>query len=92
MLHRLMYRKFGLIFTMERDFPSLFLDTFLCLYAQRLGQEVLVEEEYTKEEIEEELAPISVQLAFVQQVMTFCGSYTCLLSTYVLLALTCFFY
>eukprot|EP00250_Pteridium_aquilinum_P018954 c24238_g7_i1 orf=49-2124(-) len=39
----------------------------LLLLARRLGQEALVEEEYTKEEIEEELAPISVQLAFVQQ-------------------------
>ncbi|MCO5562108.1 hypothetical protein L7F22_015734 [Adiantum nelumboides] len=39
----------------------------LLLLARRLGQEALVEEEYTKEEVEDELAPISVQLAFVQQ-------------------------
>ncbi|KAI5057233.1 hypothetical protein GOP47_0027248 [Adiantum capillus-veneris] len=39
----------------------------LLLLSRRLGQEALVEEEYTKDEIEDELAPISVQLAFVQQ-------------------------
>lgn len=39
----------------------------LLLLAQRIGQEMLIEEEYTSEEIENELAPISVQLAYVQQ-------------------------
>lgn len=48
----------------ERSYPKA---EELLLLARRLGQETLVEEEYTKEEIEDELAPISVQLAFVQQ-------------------------
>ncbi|KAH6558976.1 hypothetical protein KP509_1Z034700 [Ceratopteris richardii] len=39
----------------------------LLLLSQRLGQEALIDEEYSKEEMEEELAPISVQLAFVRQ-------------------------
>jgi signal recognition particle subunit SRP72 len=37
------------------------------LDGQRIGQESLIEDDYTKEEIEDELAPISVQLAYVQQ-------------------------
>lgn len=40
----------------------------LLLLARRVGQEMLIEEEYSSEEIENELAPISVQLAYVQQV------------------------
>lgn len=39
----------------------------LLLLARRIGQETLIEEEYTTDEIENELAPISVQLAYVQQ-------------------------
>ncbi|GLJ44232.1 hypothetical protein SUGI_0923960 [Cryptomeria japonica] len=41
----------------------------LLLLARRIGQEMLIEEEYTDEEIENELAPISVQLAYVKQVL-----------------------
>ncbi|CAK9259565.1 unnamed protein product [Sphagnum jensenii] len=39
----------------------------LLLLAHRIGQESLIEDDYTEEEIEDELAPISVQLAYVQQ-------------------------
>ena len=39
------------------------------LLARRIGKEMLIEEEYTEEEIETELAPISVQLAYVQQAL-----------------------
>lgn len=41
----------------------------LLLLARRIGQEMLIEEGYTEEEIENELAPISVQLAYVQQAL-----------------------
>uniref|UniRef100_A0A0C9QVQ8 Signal recognition particle subunit SRP72 n=1 Tax=Wollemia nobilis TaxID=56998 RepID=A0A0C9QVQ8_9CONI len=41
----------------------------LLLLARRIGQEMLIEEEYTDEEIENELAPISVQLAYVKQML-----------------------
>ncbi|KAL2635678.1 hypothetical protein R1flu_007157 [Riccia fluitans] len=37
------------------------------LLARRIGQEALIEEEFLEEEIEDELAPITVQLAYVQQ-------------------------
>ncbi|KAL3684120.1 hypothetical protein R1sor_002142 [Riccia sorocarpa] len=37
------------------------------LLARRVGQEALIEEELVEEEIEDELAPITVQLAYVQQ-------------------------
>ena len=37
-------------------------------YFVRLGQEMLMDEDYGDEEIETELAPISVQLAYVRQV------------------------
>jgi hypothetical protein len=39
----------------------------LILDGHRIGQESLIEDDYTEEEIEDELAPISVQLAYVQQ-------------------------
>jgi hypothetical protein len=39
----------------------------LFLDGHRIGQESLIEDDYTEEEIEDELAPISVQLAYVQQ-------------------------
>eukprot|EP00249_Psilotum_nudum_P010597 c22638_g1_i1 orf=54-2165(+) len=35
--------------------------------AHRIGQEMLIEDEYTDDEVENELAPISVQLAYVRQ-------------------------
>lgn len=34
----------------------------------RIGQEMLMEEDYADDEIESELAPIAVQLAYVKQV------------------------
>lgn len=34
----------------------------------RIGQEMLMEEDYADDEIESELAPIAVQLAYVHQV------------------------
>lgn len=34
----------------------------------RIGQEMLMEEDYAEDEIESELAPIAVQIAYVQQV------------------------
>ena len=34
----------------------------------RIGQEMLMEEDYADDEIETELAPIAVQLAYVHQV------------------------
>ncbi|KAJ7549177.1 hypothetical protein O6H91_07G043800 [Diphasiastrum complanatum] len=39
----------------------------LLLLARRVGQEILIEEDYNEEELEDELAPISAQLAYVQQ-------------------------
>ncbi|XP_020577004.1 signal recognition particle subunit SRP72-like [Phalaenopsis equestris] len=39
------------------------------LSARRIGQEMLMDEDYTEEEIETELAPISVQLAYIQQLL-----------------------
>ncbi|KAJ3681411.1 hypothetical protein LUZ60_015900 [Juncus effusus] len=41
----------------------------MLLSARRIGQEMLMEEDYGDEEIESELAPISVQLAYVRQLM-----------------------
>lgn len=37
----------------------------------RIGQESLIEEDYSEEDVEDELAPISVQLAYLQQVTVF---------------------
>ncbi|KAG6541191.1 hypothetical protein Mapa_017425 [Marchantia paleacea] len=37
------------------------------LLARRIGQEALIEEEFLEDDIEDELAPITVQLAYVQQ-------------------------
>ncbi|KAH9299775.1 hypothetical protein KI387_031457, partial [Taxus chinensis] len=51
----------------------------LLLLARRIGQEMLIEEEYTDEEIENELAPISVQLAYVKQVL---GTFGDAMATY----------
>jgi signal recognition particle subunit SRP72 len=39
----------------------------LLLLAQRVGRETLIEEELPEEEVEDELTPLAVQLAFVQQ-------------------------
>ncbi|KAG0477705.1 hypothetical protein HPP92_012424 [Vanilla planifolia] len=39
------------------------------LSARRLGQEMLVDEDYADDEIETELAPIAVQLAYIQQLL-----------------------
>uniref|UniRef100_A0A6V7QS10 Signal recognition particle subunit SRP72 n=1 Tax=Ananas comosus var. bracteatus TaxID=296719 RepID=A0A6V7QS10_ANACO len=39
------------------------------LSARRIGQEMLMEEDYADEEIETELAPINVQLAYVRQLL-----------------------
>ncbi|KAI0491285.1 hypothetical protein KFK09_025545 [Dendrobium nobile] len=39
------------------------------LSARRIGQEMLMDEDYADEEIESELAPISVQLAYIQQLL-----------------------
>lgn len=39
------------------------------LSARRIGQEMLMDEDYADEEIEAELAPISVQLAYIQQLL-----------------------
>ncbi|KAJ6808577.1 signal recognition particle subunit SRP72-like [Iris pallida] len=39
------------------------------LSARRIGQEMLMDEDYVEDEIEAELAPISVQLAYVQQLL-----------------------
>ncbi|KAL6008051.1 hypothetical protein ACLOJK_033557 [Asimina triloba] len=39
----------------------------LLLSARRIGQETLVEDDYADDEIESELAPIAVQLAYVRQ-------------------------
>ncbi|KAJ6809067.1 signal recognition particle subunit SRP72-like [Iris pallida] len=39
------------------------------LSARRIGQEMLMDEDYGDDEIEAELAPISVQLAYVQQLL-----------------------
>ncbi|OMO60397.1 Tetratricopeptide-like helical [Corchorus capsularis] len=41
----------------------------LLLAARRIGQETLTEENYADDDIEIELAPISVQLAYVQQLL-----------------------
>ncbi|XP_068665227.1 uncharacterized protein [Aristolochia californica] len=41
----------------------------LLLSARRIGQEMLMEEDYADDDIESELAPIAVQLAYVQQLM-----------------------
>ncbi|KAL4193620.1 hypothetical protein AMTRI_Chr06g177680 [Amborella trichopoda] len=41
----------------------------LLLAARRMGQEMLMEDDFAEEEIENELAPIAVQLAYVQQLM-----------------------
>ncbi|XP_031476692.1 uncharacterized protein LOC116248184 [Nymphaea colorata] len=41
----------------------------LLLSARRIGQEMLMEDDCTEEEIENELAPIAVQLAYVQQML-----------------------
>ncbi|KAL6505354.1 hypothetical protein OROGR_025171 [Orobanche gracilis] len=41
----------------------------LLLSARRIGQETLMEENLTDDDIEIELAPISIQLAYVQQVL-----------------------
>lgn len=39
----------------------------VCFFV-RIGQEMLMEEDYMDDEIENELAPIAVQLAYIQQV------------------------
>ncbi|XP_008799956.2 signal recognition particle subunit SRP72 [Phoenix dactylifera] len=39
------------------------------LSARRIGQEMLMEEDYAEDEIESELAPIAVQIAYVQQLL-----------------------
>jgi signal recognition particle subunit SRP72 len=39
----------------------------LLLLAQRVGWETLIEEELPEEEVEDELTPLAVQLAYVQQ-------------------------
>ncbi|KAK8934122.1 hypothetical protein KSP39_PZI014310 [Platanthera zijinensis] len=39
------------------------------LSARRIGQEMLMDEDYADDEIETELAPISVQLAYIQQLL-----------------------
>ncbi|KAL0905285.1 hypothetical protein M5K25_023694 [Dendrobium thyrsiflorum] len=39
------------------------------LSARRIGQEMLMDEDYADEDIESELAPISVQLAYIQQLL-----------------------
>ncbi|KAG9446729.1 hypothetical protein H6P81_012857 [Aristolochia fimbriata] len=41
----------------------------LLLSARRIGQEMLMEDDYADDEIESELAPIAVQLAYVKQLM-----------------------
>ncbi|XP_039120897.1 signal recognition particle subunit SRP72 [Dioscorea cayenensis subsp. rotundata] len=41
----------------------------LLLSARRIGQEALMEDDFADDEIEAELAPIAVQLAYVQQLM-----------------------
>ena len=40
----------------------------MILYFVRIGQETLMEDDLLDDEIESELAPIAVQLAYVQQV------------------------
>ncbi|MQL88775.1 hypothetical protein Taro_021347 [Colocasia esculenta] len=41
----------------------------MLLSARRIGQEMLMEEDYLDDEIENELAPIAVQLAYVKQLL-----------------------
>ncbi|CAI5497145.1 unnamed protein product [Closterium sp. Naga37s-1] len=41
----------------------------MLLLARRVGQEVLIDEELSTQEIEDELAPITVQLAYTQQML-----------------------
>lgn len=41
----------------------------LLMMAHRIGQEALIEEDVPEEDIEDDLAPISVQLAYVQQML-----------------------
>ncbi|XP_077228829.1 SRP72 RNA-binding domain-containing protein [Tasmannia lanceolata] len=41
----------------------------LLLSARRIGQEMLMEDDYADDEIESELAPVSVQLAYVRQLL-----------------------
>lgn len=48
----------------------------LNVYA-RIGQEMLMEEDYADDEIESELAPVAVQLAYVKQAISKFGSCKC---------------
>ncbi len=58
---------FGICSVLMSCAPAVSKVSGLVLDGHRIGQESLIEDDYTEEEIEDELAPISVQLAYVQQ-------------------------
>ncbi len=58
---------FGICSVLTSCAPAVNKVSGLILDGHRIGQESLIEDDYTEEEIEDELAPISVQLAYVQQ-------------------------
>ncbi len=58
---------FGICSALTSCAPAVNKVSGVILDGHRIGQESLIEDDYTEEEIEDELSPISVQLAYVQQ-------------------------